>query len=303
MWGSSHCRSLMVNPIPNCLIVQPRSDTTSNRKYQLTVECLPQKFKDFSAFLIVRQIRCSWSPSKIHPISFARVHVIIYDNGAFSVSRKSHCVIHSHIHLSFWLISRHCPENSRTDWALGPVFLSNEIFKTADVEFMRTCKHIDIILIFLVQFIEEVFFVFYLKFAEANRTLFLLHFAIGQIELKRGKVLQSELLLDFSCIVLILFVGEENIGLDLVVMFLSLIESVGLVKFNFKTIVVFLSNSKRLPLLIFEHGKFIWSLLLFLCSPLFFRIFIKEFEQIHRTNFIIPKHQWLIQFWFNWLLK
>jgi hypothetical protein len=195
-------------------------------------------------------------------------------------------VIHSHIHLSIWLISRHRPENSRTNRTLCPVFFSNEILKTADVEFMRTCEHIHIVFILFVQFIKKLFFSLDLKFTKANGALFFLHFTFGQIKLKRRKVLKAELLLDFSCIVFVLFVCEENIGLNLLVMFFSWLDNVSLVKLNFKTIVILVSNFKCLPLLILEHVVFILLRLLLLLCFLLFRIFIKEFEQIHRTNFI-----------------
>lgn len=83
------------------------------------------------------------------------------------------------------------------------------------MEFMGTFEHVNIIVVAFVKLIFELFAGFDFKLTETNGADFFFHFGLGKSELERRKIFEMELVLELTCVIFFLFVGQKDIKRDL----------------------------------------------------------------------------------------
>lgn len=175
----------VMNAIPHNLIIQSSRHTPSNCEYQFPIKGLFQKLEHLSSFRSIGKVRDSCSPTKMDPISLARLDFVGDCNGSFGMSWACRAIIFMDRHGSFWLVASHMPKNGGANRTLGPFFLPNQSNEAIFVVLMRAAKHEYIIIIFLsillLNILDDILL-------QTDHTLLFLHFALPKGELDGRKV-------------------------------------------------------------------------------------------------------------------
>lgn len=132
---------LVMNSVPNDLIVQSCRHTSAHCEYELAIKSLLQQLQHLLPLCSIRQISRSGSSWIVLTISATAMHVVTYDDGSLGVSRNRSMFIDSHVHSPIGLVSSHVSEDRRADGTLRPLFASYHLQQTDLVKFMGAAEH------------------------------------------------------------------------------------------------------------------------------------------------------------------
>ena len=126
---------LVMDSVPNYLVVPPSCHTPPHSKYQLSVKSLLQKLKHLVPFLVIRKISSSMSSWKTYIAPFPSMHTIVdFNSSNILKSIAMHKIMNIPSHISRRLVSNHLSKNSKTNWTSNPILTSFEIVKTTLVQ-------------------------------------------------------------------------------------------------------------------------------------------------------------------------
>jgi hypothetical protein len=126
------------------------------------------------------------------------------------------------------------PENSGADGAFCPFFLSDELKQTDLMVLVRASQHQDIIIILLCQLLFDIFD---LELFKTDHTFFILHLALGKLELYTGEIgYFKDIVILFTLEVVLLVDHVDHQGHDLEVL-IFLVEDVLVIEEDLQLIV------------------------------------------------------------------
>ena len=122
---------LMMDSIPNYLIIPPSCHTSTYSKDQFPFKCFFQQLKHLVPFFVVWKIGSSMSRWETNISSFTSMHMIIYNNGPYILkSITMHHRVDNSSHSPCRLVTIHLSKNSRTDRTTYPILLPFQPIKT-----------------------------------------------------------------------------------------------------------------------------------------------------------------------------
>ena len=112
------------------------------------------------------------------------------------------------IHGALRLITDHYPKDCRAYGAFDPILLTDEVFKTAEMELVKAFKHVDVMVVLLEKLLFELCACIDLKLVKTNRANLVLNFGLSQLKLERWIILEVEFFLYFSCAFGVFLIGK-----------------------------------------------------------------------------------------------